>query len=197
KFNVLKSSILYMLRERFGKNGVSGDAAVQFIKLAFSYEEWDAFDSTIGLVVSFLQDQDDPVWKKAEVELRLLIAMQPVVSARRSKHGLSVQENIREVAMSRNSGRKTTALRGVCLQLPGESTDDLVILATTVLSCVCTSKQNFQPDREILVDVIMFLWQKCKVGVQRIQTSGSDYLKYIHKYKAYKVFLFHIMFPFM
>ncbi|XP_019370589.1 PREDICTED: cilia- and flagella-associated protein 54 isoform X2 [Gavialis gangeticus] len=168
-----------------GKNGVSGDAAVQFIKLAFSYEEWDAFDSTIGLVVSFLQDQDDPVWKKAEMELRLLIAMQPVVSARRSKHGLSVQENIREVAMSRNSGRKTTALREGSLK-PGESADDLVILATTVLSCVCTSKQNFQPDREILVDVIMFLWQKCKVGVQRIQTSGSDYLKYIHKYKAYK-----------
>lgn len=51
------------------------------------------------------------------MELRLLIAMQPVVSARRSKHGLSVQENIREVAMTRNSGRKTTALRGVCLQL--------------------------------------------------------------------------------
>lgn len=34
---------------------MSGDAAVKFIKLAFSYEEWDVFDSAIEFVVNFLQ----------------------------------------------------------------------------------------------------------------------------------------------
>lgn len=52
------------------------------------------------------------------------------------------------------------------------------------------SFQNIQPDKEILVDVLMFLWQRCKTGLQRIQMSGSDYLKYIHKYKAYQVLLY-------
>uniref|UniRef100_A0A8C3F4F5 Cilia and flagella associated protein 54 n=1 Tax=Chrysemys picta bellii TaxID=8478 RepID=A0A8C3F4F5_CHRPI len=145
------------------KNGVSGEAAMKFIKLAFSYEEWDVFDSTIGLIANFLQNQDDPIWKKAEMELRLIIAMQPLVSTRRSKHGLSVQENIfKEATISRSSGRRTIALQGV--RIP----------------------KTLQPDKEILVDIVMFLWQKCKVGVQRIQMSGSAYLKYIYKFKAYK-----------
>ncbi|NXW28806.1 CFA54 protein, partial [Phaetusa simplex] len=68
----------------------------------------------------------------------------------------------------------------------GEPSHDLMILATTVYSCVSTSKQNIQPDKEILVDVTMFLWQKCKMGLQQIRLSGSDCLKYIHKYKAYQ-----------
>ncbi|XP_050791921.1 cilia- and flagella-associated protein 54 [Gopherus flavomarginatus] len=169
-----------------GKNGVSGEAAMKFIKLAFSYEEWDVFDSTIGLIANFLQNQDDPIWKKAEMELRLIIAMQPLVSTRRSKHGLSVQENIfKEATISRSSGRRTIALQEGSLK-PGDPSDDLVTLATTVFSCVCTSKQTLQPDKEILVDIVMFLWQKCKVGVQRIQMSGSACLKYIYKFKAYK-----------
>uniref|UniRef100_A0A452GP21 Uncharacterized protein n=1 Tax=Gopherus agassizii TaxID=38772 RepID=A0A452GP21_9SAUR len=172
------------------KNGVSGEAAMKFIKLAFSYEEWDVFDSTIGLIANFLQNQDDPIWKKAEMELRLIIAMQPLVSTRRSKHGLSVQENIfKEATISRSSGRRTIALQEGSLK-PGDPSDDLVTLATTVFSCVCTSKQTLQPDKEILVDIVMFLWQKCKVGVQRIQMSGSACLKYIYKFKAYKVLLF-------
>uniref|UniRef100_A0A8C8SW67 Uncharacterized protein n=1 Tax=Pelusios castaneus TaxID=367368 RepID=A0A8C8SW67_9SAUR len=176
-----------------GKNGVSGDAAMKFIKLAFSYEEWDVFDSTIGLIVNFLQNQDDPIWKKAEMELRLIIAMQPLVSTRRSKHGLSVQENIfKEAMMSRSSGKRTIALHGL-----GDPPDELVTLATTVFSCVCTSQQAVQPDKEILVDIVMFLWQKCKVGVQRIQMSGADYLKYIYRFKAYKVLVFLIIFPFI
>lgn len=32
-----------------------GDAAVKFIKLAFSYEEWDVFDSAVEFVANFLQ----------------------------------------------------------------------------------------------------------------------------------------------
>nr|XP_048691469.1 cilia- and flagella-associated protein 54 isoform X3 [Caretta caretta] len=169
-----------------GKNGVSGEAAMKFIKLAFSYEEWDVFDSTVGLIANFLQNQDDPVWKKAEMELRLIIAMQPLVSTRRSKHGLSLQEHsFKEATVSRSSGRRTIALQEGSLK-PGDPSDDLVTLATTLFSCVCTSKQTLQPDKEILVDIVMFLWQKCKVGVQRIQMSGSAYLKYIYKFKAYK-----------
>lgn len=38
-----------------GEKRVSGEAAVKFVKLAFNYEEWDAFDSAIVFVTSFLQ----------------------------------------------------------------------------------------------------------------------------------------------
>uniref|UniRef100_A0A8C4TX57 Uncharacterized protein n=1 Tax=Falco tinnunculus TaxID=100819 RepID=A0A8C4TX57_FALTI len=169
-----------------GEKGVSGDAAVKFIKLAFSYEEWDVFDSAIGFVVNFLQAQDDPTWKKAEMELKLLTLMQPLLFPRKIKHDFSISENnTKETRMPHGSEMKQTFGNG-SLKC-GEPSHELIVLATTVFSCVSTSMQNIQPDEEILVDVIMFLWQKCKTGLQQIQMSGSDYLQYVHKYKAYQV----------
>uniref|UniRef100_A0A8C8BIZ0 Uncharacterized protein n=1 Tax=Otus sunia TaxID=257818 RepID=A0A8C8BIZ0_9STRI len=170
-----------------GDTGVSGDAAVKFIKLAFSYEEWDVFDSAIELVVNFLQAQDDPTWKKAEMELKLLTLMQPLLFPRKFKQDFSISENNTEEARMPHGSEKKQTFR--------KPSHDLIILATTVFSCISTSKQNIQPDEEILVDVIMFLWQKCKMGLQRIQMSGSDYLKYIHKYKAYQVLPYYNVFP--
>lgn len=44
------------------------------------------------------------------------------------------------------------------------------------------------PDKEIVVDMIMFLWQKCKLGIQRFSMSGSDYAKFTVKISTNKVF---------
>ncbi|NXF34009.1 CFA54 protein, partial [Nyctibius bracteatus] len=157
--------------------------------MIFSYEEWDVFDSAIEFVVNFLQAQDDPTWKKAGMELKLLTLMQPLLFPRKFKHGFSISENnTKEARMPHGSEKKQTFRRecsGASVE-HGEPSHDLMILATTVFSYVSTSKQNIRPDKEILVDVIMFLWQKCKSGLQQIQMSGSDYLQYIHKYKAYQ-----------
>lgn len=50
--------------------------------------------------------------------------------------------------------------------------------------------QNVQPDKEIVVDTIMFLWQKCKLGIQRINLPRNDYAKFTQKISTNKVFLF-------
>ncbi|KAM9292811.1 LOW QUALITY PROTEIN: cilia- and flagella-associated protein 54 [Morus bassanus] len=181
-FGIINASSTLLQLILTGEKGVSGDAAVKFIKLAFSYEEWDVFDSAIEFVVNFLQTQGDPTWKKAEMELKLLTLMQPLLFPRKFKHDFSISENNTKEA--HGSEKKQIFRKGSLKH--GEPSHDLMILATTVFSCVSTSKQNIQPDKEILVDVITFLWQKCKTGLQRIQMSGSDYLKYIHKYKAYQ-----------
>ncbi|XP_074024365.1 cilia- and flagella-associated protein 54 [Numenius arquata] len=185
-FGIINPSSTLLQLILTGEKGVSGDAAVKFIKLAFSYEEWDVFDSAIEFVVNFLQAQDDPTWKKAEMELKLLTLMQPLLFPRKFKHSFSISggNNTEEARMPHGSKTKQTFRKGSLKH--GEPSHDLMILATTVFSCVSTSKQNMQPDNEILVDVIMFLWQKCKTGLQQIQLSGSDCLKYIHKYKAYQ-----------
>ncbi|KAM6095385.1 cilia- and flagella-associated protein 54 [Chlamydotis macqueenii] len=182
-FGIINASSTLLQLILTGEKGVSGDAAVKFVKLAFSYEKWDVFDSAIEFVVNFLQAQDDPTWKKAEMELKLIRLMQPLLFPRKIKHSFSVSENnTKEVSMPHDSENKQTFRKGSLKH--GEPSHDLMILATTVFSCVSTSEQNIQPDKEILVHVIMFLWQKCKLGLQLIQTSGSDYLKYIHKYRA-------------
>ncbi|NXP19599.1 CFA54 protein, partial [Scytalopus superciliaris] len=168
-----------------GEKGVSGDAAVKFIKLAFSYEEWEVFDSAIELVVNFLQSQDDPTWKKAEMELKLLTLMQPLLFPRKSECGFSVHEGNSKKASTPQGSEKTQTFREDSLKKE-EPYHDLTILATTALSCVSTSQQNVHPDKEILFDVIMYLWQECKTELEQIQTSGSDYLEDIHKHKAYQ-----------
>uniref|UniRef100_A0A8B9E231 Cilia and flagella associated protein 54 n=1 Tax=Anser cygnoides TaxID=8845 RepID=A0A8B9E231_ANSCY len=145
------------------EKGVPGDAAVKFVKLAFSYEEWDVFDSAVEFVTNFLQAQDDPRWKKAEIELKLLTLMQPLLFPRKFRCGFSDSEaNTREARICKMNE---------CIQTGFEEKK---------------VKQNMQPDKEILFDVITFLWQKCKTGLQQIQTSGSGYFQYIHKYKACK-----------
>ncbi|XP_064899545.1 cilia- and flagella-associated protein 54 isoform X2 [Columba livia] len=184
-FGIINASSTLLQLILTGERGVSGDAAVKFIKLAFSYEEWDVFDSAIEFVVNFLQAQDDLKWKKAEVELKLLTLVQPILFPSKLKHGLSISEsNTKEASMSHDCEKRQTSRKDSLKH--GEPSHDLMILATTVFSCVCTSKQNIHPDKEILVDIIVFLWQKCKTGLQRIQMCGSDYLKSMHKHKAYQ-----------
>uniref|UniRef100_A0A803WER8 Uncharacterized protein n=1 Tax=Ficedula albicollis TaxID=59894 RepID=A0A803WER8_FICAL len=150
-----------------GEKGVSGDAAVKFVKLAFSYEEWDVFYSAFELVDNFLQAQDDPTWKKAEIDLKLLTLMQPVIFPGKFERSFSIKKSLK----------------------PKDPFHDLTILATTVFSCVSTSDQSVHPDKEILVNVVMCLWQKSKTELQQIQMSGSDCLEYMHKHRAYQVLL--------
>ncbi|NWZ63501.1 CFA54 protein, partial [Acrocephalus arundinaceus] len=172
-----------------GEKGVSGDAAVKFVKLAFSYEEWDVFYSALEFVDNFLQTQDDPTWKKAETELKLLTLMQPLVFPGKFQRSFSVSNDNSKEASTLQGSEKTQTIRSECcseLLKPEDPFHDLTILATTVSSCVSTSEQNVHPDKEILVDVVMCLWQKCKTELQQIQMSGSDCLEYIHKHQAYQ-----------
>ncbi|NXR44603.1 CFA54 protein, partial [Hippolais icterina] len=168
-----------------GEKGVSGDAAVKFVKLAFSYEEWDVFYSALEFVDNFLQTQDDPTWKKAETELKLLTLMQPLVFPGKFQRSFSVSNDNSKEASTLQGSEKTQTIRKEFLK-PEDPFHDLMILATTVSSCVSTSEQNVHPDKEILVDVVMCLWQKCKTELQQIQMSGSDCLEYIHKHQAYQ-----------
>ncbi|XP_010290005.1 PREDICTED: uncharacterized protein CFAP54, partial [Phaethon lepturus] len=109
-----------------GEKGVSADAAVKFVKLAFSYEEWDVFDSAIEFVVDFLQAQDDPTWKKAEMELKLLTLMQPLLFPRKFKHGFSVSENnTKEARMPHGSEKKQTFRRKRSASFSEDETYDI------------------------------------------------------------------------
>ncbi|XP_015271758.1 PREDICTED: cilia- and flagella-associated protein 54 [Gekko japonicus] len=125
-----------------GKSTVTAEATLRFMKMAFSYEEWDAFDQTAGLFFTFIKSQDNSLWKKAEAELKLLLIMQSLLSPRKPRHNLCVQEN--------------------------------------------NIKDSLQLDREMVIDATMFLWQKCKAGIQKILESGNNYLKTARKYQTSK-----------
>eukprot|EP00079_Xenopus_tropicalis_P023165 XP_012815326.1 PREDICTED: cilia- and flagella-associated protein 54 isoform X1 [Xenopus tropicalis] len=161
------------------KDAVSAEAVVKFAKLAFSYEQWDVFDTIVMQVYTFLQAQDDNKWKVDEMNLKILIAAEPLLSGRKQKHHLQSEERSMEIL------NKTRSLAIVDLidyhgdSLHDRAQDDHVTLAETVFVSVCCLLQGIQPDREIIIDVILFLWQKCKFALQRIQAADGP--KFIHK----------------
>uniref|UniRef100_A0A8C5J8P7 CFA54 protein n=1 Tax=Junco hyemalis TaxID=40217 RepID=A0A8C5J8P7_JUNHY len=181
---------------------VSGDAAVKFVKLAFSYEEWNVFYSAFEFVDNFLQTQDDPTWKKAELELKLLTLMQPVVLPGRFDPSFSISEGGKnKEGSTRRGSEKTKTIRSddifyfllknaetvyvlcyLCIYMPTHRHNSIVF-----------SFQNVHPGKEILVDVVMCLWQKCKTELQQIQKSGSHCLEYMHKHQAYQLNLADII----
>ncbi|XP_053319636.1 cilia- and flagella-associated protein 54 [Spea bombifrons] len=164
-----------------GDDAVSAEAVVKFAKLAFSYEHWDAFDSIIAPIYTFLQAQDSSKCKKEELDLKILIAAEPLLSAKRHKHGIYIHEkDLRLEEISSSLG--IVGLK----RSHGESVGDRLLdehinLAETLFSCVCNSMQDVQADRDIVSDVILFLWQKCKTGVQRITAATADGGKFILK----------------
>ncbi|XP_044083407.1 cilia- and flagella-associated protein 54 [Neovison vison] len=166
-----------------GKNVISIEAAVKFVKLAFTYEEWSLFDSLAGQLIDFLQRQDDPESKKAEKDLILLVAIEPLINIKRNKGLVFPMENCK--GQSAQIYVKKIIFHDSCVKTCGYS-EDIFHLAATLYSCVCDSPQNVQPDKEIVVDMIMFLWQKCKLGIQKINMARSDYAKLTQKISSNK-----------
>ncbi|XP_029811624.1 cilia- and flagella-associated protein 54 isoform X2 [Suricata suricatta] len=165
-----------------GKNVISIDAAVKFIKLAFTYEEWSLFESSAGQLIDFLQRQDDPESKKAEKDLTLLLAIEPLINVKRNKGLVFPIENYK--GQSPQTYVKKITFHDTC-EIYGYS-EDIFHLAATLYSCVSASPQDVQPDKEIVVDMIMFLWQKCKLGIQKINMPRNDYAKFTQKISTNK-----------
>ncbi|XP_014445728.1 cilia- and flagella-associated protein 54 [Tupaia chinensis] len=180
--NFPKTSLLELIVER--KNVISMDAAVKFVKLAFTYEEWSLFESSAGHLIYFLQNQDDPASKKAEKDLTLLIAIEPLINTKRNKGLIFPLENYKE-GQSAQICFKKIAFQDTCMKNCGYS-EDIFHLAATLYYCVSASPQDALPDKEIVVDMIMFLWQKCKLGIQRFHTSRNDYAKFTQKISTNK-----------
>uniref|UniRef100_A0A286XXS5 Cilia and flagella associated protein 54 n=1 Tax=Cavia porcellus TaxID=10141 RepID=A0A286XXS5_CAVPO len=167
-----KISLLELMIER--KNIISMDVAVKFIKLAFTFEEWGLFESAAGQLSSFFQRRHDPEAKKAEKDLTLLLTMEPLINVKRSKGLIFPLENYKE---------------GQAIQLYLKNIgfdEDVFHLAAVLHFCICTSPQNVQPDKEIVEDTIMFLWQRCKLGIHRISLSRNDFTKCAHKISTNK-----------
>nr|XP_051701750.1 cilia- and flagella-associated protein 54 isoform X4 [Oryctolagus cuniculus] len=181
-FDFPKTPLMELMIER--KNVISLDAAVKFIKLAFTYEEWSLFESSAWQLIYFLQGQDDPESKKAEKNLTLLIAIEPLINVKRNKGLILPLENHKEGQTSQTYLKHTT-FQDTSGKASGYS-EDIFHLAATLYSCVCSSPQDVLPDKEIIVDMIMFLWQKCKLGIQRFSMTGSDYAKFTLKISTNK-----------
>uniref|UniRef100_A0A8C6QEJ8 Cilia and flagella associated protein 54 n=1 Tax=Nannospalax galili TaxID=1026970 RepID=A0A8C6QEJ8_NANGA len=172
KLDFPKTSLLEHITER--RNTISMDAAVKFTKLAFTYEEWGLFESLAGQLINFLKE--DPESKKAEKDLILLVAVEPLINVKKNKGLIFPLENDKE-GQSLQSYLQHIACHESCVRSCGYS-EDIFHLAAILHFCVCVPSKGVHPDKEIVVDIIMLLWQKCKLGIQRITIPRSDYARY-------------------
>uniref|UniRef100_A0A287D327 Cilia and flagella associated protein 54 n=1 Tax=Ictidomys tridecemlineatus TaxID=43179 RepID=A0A287D327_ICTTR len=154
-------------------NVISLDAAVKFIKLAFTYEEWGLFESLAMQLIYFLQRQDDPQSKQAEKDLTLLIAIEPLINLKKNKGLILPLDSYKEGESAQIYLKHLLSCMSVSL-----------IILVHLLHNFCF--QDVQPDKEIVVDMIMFLWQKCKLGIQKIIMSRNEYKKFTQKIHSNK-----------
>ncbi|ERE91844.1 hypothetical protein H671_1g0667 [Cricetulus griseus] len=182
KLDFPKTFFLEHMIER--KNIISVCAAVKFTKLAFTYEEWGLFESLAGQLIQFLQKQDIPHLKRAEKDLILLLAVEPLINIKKNK-GLIFPLDSDKEGQSVQVYLKHIARHESCVRSCGYS-EDIFNLAAILHFCVCVPNKGVQPDKDIVVDIISFLWQKCKLGIQRINMSRSDFSKYSHKISTSK-----------
>uniref|UniRef100_A0A8C5KN56 Cilia- and flagella-associated protein 54 n=1 Tax=Jaculus jaculus TaxID=51337 RepID=A0A8C5KN56_JACJA len=182
KLSFPKSSLLELMIE--GKNVISVDMTVKFVKLAFTYEEWGLFKSAAGQLIHFLQTQEDPESKKTEKDLILLVAMEPLINTKKKKGLIFPLDNDKEGQSSVQSYLKQIACHDSFVKFYGYS-EDIFHLASILHHCVCACPQvNELP--EIVTDIIMFLWQKCKSGIQSMTVSRSDHAKLTQKISTNK-----------
>ncbi|XP_069846637.1 cilia- and flagella-associated protein 54 isoform X3 [Dipodomys merriami] len=183
KLEFPRISLLECMVEK--KNVISLDAALKFIKLAFTYEEWSLFESSAVQLLLSLEKENDPESKKAEKDLILLIAIEPLINVKRNKGLILPLENDKEGHPIHMYFKKFTNSE-TYLGNSG-SLEDIFQAAAILHFCVCdSSSKSVQPDKEIIVDMLMLLWQKCKVGIQKINVSKYDYVKYIQKISTNK-----------
>ncbi|XP_027711603.1 cilia- and flagella-associated protein 54 [Vombatus ursinus] len=168
-----------------GNDSVSIAAAVKLIKLFFTFEEWNLFHCTAAQFINFLQSRKDPASRKAEMDLRLLAAMEPLINVKRNK-GLAYTG---EGANSITDGGRSIGKK-IVFQDPhvfsGSYSDDIFHLGSMLFSFICSADEKVQPDSEIVVDLIMFLWQKCKMGIQQVYSAKMEYFKFVQKVKNNK-----------
>uniref|UniRef100_W5NE45 Cilia- and flagella-associated protein 54-like n=1 Tax=Lepisosteus oculatus TaxID=7918 RepID=W5NE45_LEPOC len=155
-----------------GENGVSVEGAVKFVKLLFRYEQWEMFISLASLMIPLLQSLDAPMWFKEELDLKLLVAMEPLITGQKYKYTTKESNVVGEGGQGAERDKSSG---------PVVMSDDLLALAETLYTCVCVQAKGMAPDLDLTLDIVLFLWMKCKTVFQRVQTGHSDPIRSLYK----------------
>ncbi|XP_053544209.1 cilia- and flagella-associated protein 54 [Ictalurus punctatus] len=166
--NALTPTCTLMEMAIAGENQISVDAAVKFVKLLFRYEQWDLFCSLSDNLVTVLSSLEGRLFRKAELELTLLEAMERLVSTQRLR--LGTRDHMSEIQTDKDQSLGLISM-----------TDELLNLVQTLHVCVCEAAQDIRPDEDLVLDFVLFLWAKCKIVFQRAQTRHYDPVCYMAK----------------
>ncbi|XP_070700150.1 cilia- and flagella-associated protein 54 [Pempheris klunzingeri] len=135
-----------------GENKVPIMSAVRFIKLLFHYKQTDTFTELAREMLQVLSGVEGQSFRRAELELALLDSFNTLLSSQRSRP--------REDKMIDDRHKCSFSV-----------SDEFIGLVETLHKSVCGSAPEVQPDGDLVLDVVLFLWGKVKVVMQSDQAQ--------------------------
>ncbi|XP_030602315.1 cilia- and flagella-associated protein 54 isoform X2 [Archocentrus centrarchus] len=145
-----------------GENKIPIASAVKFIKLLFQYKQLDAFTELATEMLQVLSGVDGQSFRRAEQELALLHSFNILLSTQRSPP--------KEDIISKDRHKASFSM-----------SDNLTDLVHTLHKSVCDSPPEVQPDKDMVLDIVLFLWGKMKPVIQRDPLQNPQLTHYQQK----------------
>ncbi|XP_045896455.1 cilia- and flagella-associated protein 54-like isoform X2 [Micropterus dolomieu] len=152
-----------------GENKVPIMSAMRFIKLLFQYKQPDAFTELAREMLRVLSGVEGQSFRRAELELALLDSFNSLLSSQRSRPRENMIDERHKSSFSMS--------------------DEFINLVDTLHKSVCSSTPELQPDVDLVLDVLLFLWCKVKVVMQRDQLQNLEFTQYLKKLDNYDMWL--------
>ncbi|XP_068600422.1 cilia- and flagella-associated protein 54 [Brachionichthys hirsutus] len=130
-----------------GENKVPITSAIRFIKLLFQYKQPSVFAKFTGEMLQFLSGLEGQSFRRAEKELALLDNFNSLLSSQRS--------HAKEDNMTEDQHKSSFLI-----------SDEFAGLVETLHKSCCSAPEE-QPDGDLVVDVVSFLWGKVKAAMPR------------------------------
>ncbi|XP_034745298.1 cilia- and flagella-associated protein 54-like isoform X2 [Etheostoma cragini] len=153
-----------------GENKVPIMSAMRFIKMLFQYKQPDAFTELARDILQVLSGVEGQSFRRAELEVALLDSFNSVLSSQKS--------HPREDNIVDDRHKSSFSM-----------SDEFIGLVDTLHKSVCGSAPEVQPDGDLVLDVVLFLWGKVKLGIQRDQLHNLEFTHYLKKVDNYDKWL--------
>ncbi|XP_032388655.1 cilia- and flagella-associated protein 54 isoform X5 [Etheostoma spectabile] len=153
-----------------GENKVPIMSAMRFIKMLFQYKQPDAFTELARDILQVLSGVEGQSFRRAELEVALLDSFNSLLSSRRR---YPREDNIVD-------DRHKSSF---------SMSDEFIGLVDTLHKSVCGSAPEVQPDGDLVLNVLLFLWGKVKLGIQRDQLHNLEFTHYLEKVDNYDKWL--------
>ncbi|XP_026038522.1 cilia- and flagella-associated protein 54-like [Astatotilapia calliptera] len=128
---------------------------LRFIKLLFQYKQQDAFTELSTEMLQVLTSLDGQSFRRGKQELALLHSFNILLSTQRSPP--------KEDITSKDQHKASLSM-----------SDKLMDLVETLHKSVCDSAPEVQPDADLILDIVLFLWGKMKAVIQRDPLQNHD-----------------------
>ncbi|CAJ1063980.1 cilia- and flagella-associated protein 54-like isoform X6 [Xyrichtys novacula] len=153
-----------------GENKVPILSAVRFIKLLFQYKQSNELTELSRKMQQVLSSVEGQSFRRAELELTLLNSFNSLLSSQKT--------HPKEDSMV--DGTQKTIF-----QMSHEFTG----LVDTLHKSVCGSSPEVQPDEDLVLNAVFFLWDKIKSAFQRHQLQNLNITQHLDRVDEYDKWL--------